>query len=444
MREELLRLQQKPRTEAVNKNGSAGPGRLQQSTVKQIMIKKNIIALALAGIISAPVIADEASKPQAGEILRGINMFAPEDPEEGSSMTTLHKAHHLAHKNWGTQWAVDMAYGYWHSNNATEGANRHSNYALLHAQLNQRLIEDNLNGGTWLRVEISGSWGLDGRSAASDRVFSDFYAETSGVHADIYGPHDLVIPEVALMHYFNGSRACIIAGMVNMTNYFDAVGIANDSFHSFTNGGFVNSTVLALPDANLGAVLQVELSPKSYAMIGASRETTSYGYNPFTTGGSSYMIVGEYGHTILDDAATIRLNPFYRQVEDGDKNRRNAGIAASIEYTLSDGLTVFARSGFGAKQDLGNAFDFSCGANVRILPWREDDFLGIAFGVFKGTNTPDEPTASNREYVTEVMYSYQVNEWLKLVPHFQYIADPAYREDGGSEVLAGFQAVLSF
>ena len=69
---------------------------------------------------------------------------------------------------------------------------------------------------------------------------------------------------------------CAIAGMVNLTNYFDAVSIANDSFFSFVNLGFINSTVLPLVDSNLGAVLQVELSRNSYAMVGVSLMTTAF------------------------------------------------------------------------------------------------------------------------------------------------------------------------
>lgn len=402
-----------------------------------MMKHTNILAIAAAGLMVTTALATESSSQ--GAILDGINMFTPESGENANS---LHKAHSHMNNKFGTQWAVDVAYGYWHTNGADPATTNHSNYTLLHAQINQSLIEDTVNGGTWLRFELSGSWGLDRRSAASDKQFVDGVGEFTGMHADIYGPHDAVIPELALMHYFNGKRFCIIAGMVNMTNYFDAVGSANDSFHNFTNGGFVNSTVLALPDANLGAILQYEINENSYAMLGFSRETTSYGYNPFNSG-SSYMVVGEYGYTFADGDAIVRINPFFRQVEFDDKNRRNAGMAASIEYALCDEVTVFARSGFGAKQDLGAAFDFSCGATIQGIPGREDDFLGLAFGVFKGTNHTDEPTNNNREYVMEAMYSFQVNDYMKLVPHVQYINNPAYSSESDA-VIAGVQAVFSF
>ena len=39
------------------------------------------------------------------------------------------------------QWGVDMAYGLWNTEKVSD-VKRHNNLALLHAQLNQRLIED--------------------------------------------------------------------------------------------------------------------------------------------------------------------------------------------------------------------------------------------------------------------------------------------------------------
>ena len=397
-----------------------------------MMNYKKTIAVAVAGLMAATSFAGE--HVQRGELLEGINMYAP---EEGDWQWKID-----ANEKYGTQWYVDTAYGYWHTNGASPESNNNSNYLLLHAMLNQRVIEDSVNGGTWLRVELSGSWGLDRRSADTNQQFTDGVGECSWIHSDIYGPHDLVLPEVTLMHYFNGKRACIIAGMVNMTNYFDAVGPANDSFSSFTNNAFVNSTVLGLPAANLGAIVQYELDTESYVMLGFSRETTSYGYNPFHHG-SSYMLVGEYGRTLLDGDATLRINPFYRQVEEGDKNRQNAGLAASIEYAVCDEVTIFARSGFGAKQDLGAAFDFSCGAQIQGISGREDDYLGVAFGVFKGTNTVDEPTTNMREHVLEAYYSLQLNDYCKLMPHIQYVKNPAYSEESDA-VVAGVQAVFSF
>ena len=42
------------------------------------------------------------------------------------------------------------------------------------------------------------------------------------------------------------------------------------------------------------------------------------------------------------------------------------------------------------------------------------------------------------------MYSFQVNDYFKIVPHIQYIANPAYDADNSDAVLMGVQGVFSF
>lgn len=391
---------------------------------------KHILALAITALTATPTIAQDSAP---GELLESINMFTPEEGDPAYKVT--------ANEKYGTQWYADLAYAYWHSKNALSGYNNNANMALVHAVLNQRIIEDSTNGGTWVRFEFSGSWGLDRSSAKSDRVFADGFYTANYPHFDIYGAHDGVIPELSLMHYFAGKRACIVAGMVNMANYFDCVSIANDTFANFVNGGFVNSSVLALPDANLGAIVQAEINSRSYGMIGFSREATGYGDNPFSTSDGSFLLIAEYGRQFLDGAATLRFTPFFRHIDErDDTSSTNFGLAASIEYSVSDELTVYARTGLGYKQELGNAFDFSCGANIKLIPSREDDFLGLAMGVFKGC----APTEQNRELVFEAMYSYQVNDYFKIVPHLQYIANPAYDAENSDAVLMGVQGIFSF
>ena len=387
------------------------------------------LALALSSLLAAPALADDTT-PAVGDLLEGINMFTPEEGDPAYKVA--------ANEKYGTQWYLDVAYGYWRGHNTWDDVHRGAHLALVHGMLNQRLIEDSVNGGTWLRFEFSGSWGLDRKSAETSRLVTDGIYSATYPHDEIFGGHDGVIPELSLMHYFAGKRACVIAGMVNMSNYFDAVSIANDSFGSFTNGGFINSTVLALPDANLGAIVQYELDDKSYAQLGFSREVTSYGDNPFDSG-SGYMVVAEYGRQVLDGAATLRINPFFRHVQGVEGRCNNYGIAASIDYEVSDELTVFARTGWASRQELGNAFEFSCGANIKLIPSREDDFLGLALGVIKAA----APAENNRELVAEAMYSFQVNDYFKVVPHVQYIANPAY-DTKSDAVIMGVQGVFSF
>ncbi len=394
-------------------------------------------------LLSLSATASEDSKPQAegrATLLQDINMFTPEEDAPAFKQ----KANEL----YGTQWAVDLAYAFWGTHKALPGTRHKNNYALLHAQVNQRLLE-NASGGTWLRAEFSGSWALDSATRSAERRGYDFVSGiglgTEG-HADIYGANGFFIPELALMHYAYGGRACFIAGMVNLTNYFDAVGIANDSFASFTNTGFVNSTILPLVDSNLAAMVQVELSANSYVMAAASHTGCEMGDNPFTPETDGYTLVAEYGRTFADGAATWRFTPFYECVEHNGRDRSRSGFATSIEYTPWEPVTIFARAGLATRQALGGTAEFSCGATLKPFASRENDFIGLSYGVFKHRNSDEteEPTAHAREHVLELMYNWQLCDNVKIVPHYQYIHNPAYRDDVSHASIFGVQTVLSF
>ena len=274
-------------------------------------------------------------------------------------------------------------------------------------------------------------------------------------HFDIYGPSDAVLPELSVMHYMNNGRSCIIGGVVNLTNYFDCVSIANDSFSSFSNGAFINTTIVPLTDANLGMILQQEFNAENYVQFALSRTDSTYRSNPFNFGdGHSYVAVAEWGHIFADGDATFRLTPFYQSIDnEGESNQRNWGVAASIEYTICDACTIYARTGIARYDELGNSAELSMGTHLKLISSREDDFLGISYGIFKGAVNNDEApsyideetgaSGHNREQVVELVYNLQVNDYLRIMPHYQFIKNPAYRS-ASHESLWGVQTVLSF
>ena len=410
------------------------------------MKKTHIIAAALCTLNSMSLHAKTetptttVATESVSSILEGINMFTPcEHIDPAYKLTPS--------KNYGTEWAVDMAYGFWSTNNGDPAANDVANLYLLHAQLNQRIFQDDKNGGTWLRLELSGSVALDSRSKDSDPDFVSAMGTGTDIHGDYFGTNDFVLPEIAIMQYFDNKKYSLIFGVVNLTNYFDGVGLANDSFCSFANTGFMNSTVLPLVDSNLGAIFQAELAPNQHGMIAISRTCTSSGYNPFGSG-RGYAVVGEYAYYTADEKTVLRLNPFIDSVAGSDAkgsdcSRINYGLAGSIEYAACDKVDLFLRSGFGAKQELGASFDVSVGTNIRPFSSREDDFLGIAYGVFKAANSESDATENSRQGVLEVIYSFQINDYVKIVPHCQYIHNPSYAATSDQTVI-GVQTVFSF
>ncbi len=400
-------------------------------TAKAILTALAATTTVFAG--TATTVANPCPEEVTSSGIYDGNLFAPEEGDPAYKIA--------ANENLGFQFAGDAAIGYWNNEKAGNDAPKNSIYFLLHAQAAQNIVQDNVNGGLWFRTELSASIALD-RNSRHSEPFNAGTGAATDAHADIFGPRSVLIPEMLLTQYYDKKKVAVSFGMVNLTNYFDAVGIANDSFASFTNTGLVNSTILPLVDSNLGAVVQYEINDDNYVMFAASRTCTESGYNPFRSG-RGYALVGEYGHTFADGDATVRINPFMDAVDE-DGYDYNVGLVASIEYAVNDNVSVYARAGFSGDDNLGNGAEFSVGTHIRPFSSREDDFVGIAYCFLKPAGCDEDPEVGNSENVLEVIYSYQVTDAIKVVPHFQYIhgaADQAAKQD---QCIFGVQTVYSF
>lgn len=397
------------------------------------------MSLALAGLAAMPVVAQAETQPCCEQnLLQKMDLLTPACDAPSYKVKANQKT--------GTQWHVDMAYGVNVLHRYEGGEHVAPNYALIHGHLNQRIIQDDVNGGTWLHAEFLGSWGLE-KDAVRVAKGNPLGSVTSS-HADLVGPRDFYFPEISVKHFFNGKKAAIIAGTLRLGDYFDVVGIASDTYTSFMNSGFWHSTVLPFVDSNVGAIVQVQLGKKDYVVAGVSRTGTEPGYDPINSDGTGYTVMGEWGHYFKQGKGVVKVTPFFTMFDvdttEGEIERhRNAGVVGSVQYTINDYLTVFVRGGVAAKQQYGNAAELTGGLRAKLIPSRKDDYLGIAYGVFKGKNDGEEEYYNGRETVLEAYYNLQVNKYFRLMPHIQYIHNPAYSNNNDS-VVASFQGVFSF
>ncbi len=349
----------------------------------------------------------------------------------------------------GLQWYMEAAYGYWNATGTETDTPRPQNMFLLHGQVAKRILSSSEHSGLWVRAEVAVSLGLDAPTRRTDNDFSTAVGGFTAAHAEYMGGREIVMPEIVLTQFFKNDRAVLNFGVVNLTNYFDAVGIANDAYGSFTNSGFLNSTVLPLNDSNLGAVFTFQIDEESWAIAGVARTNTEPGYNPFKSGrGAVYVL--EYGRTFADGKGTFRINPFLNAIEGenaaGDaKMVYNYGLAGSVEYSFGDRVDVYARAGFSARDEYGTDNDFSVGTHIRPFSSeaRESDFIGIAAGIFK-PGFGGEAETTRQEKVIELMYNFQVNHNILIKPHFQYIMDPASNTATDDAIVWGVQAVFYF
>lgn len=365
--------------------------------------------------------AVSATEETPGNIVYNTNMFAP-----GANAPAYKQK---ANEQFGTQWVLELIYGYWALDNAANGYTKNNNLAIMYAILNQRLIQDERNGGTWLRMDLAGSWGLDHASARSDHFYAGGIGMCSGLHTDIIGPHNMYLLEMSVKHFFAGKRACVTAGMLKLNNYFDRIQHAR-----FTNDNFESSGVLPLPYNNLAAVIQAELNRRNWVSAAVTRLGTNLGSDPFQSKhANGYALVGEYGHISADGRATFRFSPFFCSQDtpglDGRDHGHNAvGLFGSVEYRLNDYAKVYSRLGWADSDYQRCSGEFSAGATLNLTPSRPADYLGLGFGVFKGADTETNRTVNRREKVFEALYRVQLSDAAYITPYFQLILDPAYRD----------------
>lgn len=396
-------------------------------------MKKLLLSTAIMlGFCGGITPAEEAPAP--GNIVYETNMFAPSE-----NAPAFKRA---ANDKWGTQWMFELVYGFWALDNAMPGYNSTNNVAILYAILNQQLIKDEINGGTWLRMDVAGSWGLDRASASESSFYVNGIGMCSGLHTDILGPHDLALLEVSVKHFLAGKRVAITAGMIKLNNYMDRIGHAR-----FTNDNFESSGVLPLPYNNLALVVQAEIDRRNWITGAITRMGTPWGSNPFNAKhANGYAIVGEYGHISANGKATFRFSPFFCSQDtpglDGNDHQHNAaGLFGSVEYTINDRAKVYARAGWASGGYQRCSQELSAGATLRLAPSRPDDYLGIGLGLFKGADTASSPLVNEHEKILECMYRVQLNQYFYLAPYFQLIKDPAYRDTdyaSATGIQAGF------
>lgn len=330
--------------------------------------------LGMVGLLASPVVAT-AGDSVPGHIVYESNMFAPGDNAPQFKKTLNDK--------YGTQFIVDLVFGYWTLDNGMPGYTKDTNIAILYTILNQRLFRDDMNGGTWLRVDLAGSWGLDNQSDDPRSLYVGGFGMCSGLHTDVLDAHDAALLEVSVKHFFAGKRAMVAAGMIKLNNYFDRVSHAR-----FTNDNFESSGVLPLPYNNLAVVGSYELDSRNWVTGAVTRMGTRWGDNPFDASkANGFAVVGEWGHLFHEGKGKLRVSPFFCSQDamgrDGREHTHNAvGIFGSIEYQLDDMVKLYGRAGWASGSYLRCSAEASVGATIKLIPSRPNDYLGIGIGLF--------------------------------------------------------------
>ena len=336
---------------------------------------------------------------------------------------------------YGAHWDIDHQGGNYEST---------CNLALLLTQIDQRLIRDAVNGGTWLSVSGCGSWGLDHDSAKKDLFYDGGLGIGTGQHTDSVGPAGYYILNATLRQYFNNKRTCLNAGVIWMSLYFDRIGHAR-----FVNDAFEKSPVLPMYYGTPGAVIQHEIDPNNFVTAAVIGTGLGLGDNPFNLDNTNgWAVVTEYGRHFADGKGTWRVAPFFCSMDTpgysgGDEDHNSAGIMTGVEYNVSDRVKVYARLACASSEHQRARKEAMVGTTLRVVPSRPQDYFGACFGVYKCANTASDPLVNAYEKVLEFTYHYELNKYISIAPFYQLYIDPAYR-NVSTVSATGLQAHVEF
>ncbi len=131
--------------------------------------------------------------------------------------------------------------------------------------------------------------------------------------------------------------------------------------------------------------------------------------------------------------------------------RTGKQVAPSASEKSDQGLGFFTRLAVTPQDRNFVSFYFDTGLTYQgLLPTRDDDTLGIAFGYARISNGAqaglqnDGSTPLSAEMVLEATYQVQVNNWFVVQPDLQFIINPNATSDLGNALLLGLRGEVTF
>lgn len=209
----------------------------------------------------------------------------------------------------------------------------------------------------------------------------------------------------------------LVAGKLDLTNYFDTNVVANDETSQFLSNAFVNNPALQQPRNGPGAVAYYD-TKKSFRLGGGVQNPSDSGAR---VGDRPYAIAElDYNsHLFFGREGNYRI---WGRIN-GARKDDNKGFGISFDQVLVPTLTAFARYGLNKPEGAINKYAWSVGLEKKKpLGFRPLDFLGIAFGQQEGTSVKVDT-------LSEIYYRFFLTDHLSVSPHLQWLIRSS-RPDG--------------
>ena len=229
----------------------------------------------------------------------------------------------------------------------------------------------------------------------------------------------------------NQQAFAITVGQLDLTNYFDRNGVANDETSQFISDALVNNPVLGLTNNGLGAAIAYDPKSLFNFKIGVQQS------NPAATSLSAGLVtLGEGELTLRPFSLGEGHYRLWGRI-DNTAGDAQAGYGISIDQRITPTVTLFARAGNGyVSSFLANMRFFSGGIGFNApYTFNPLDTWGIGFAETDILNGPHETLA-------EGYYNLHLTEHLALSAMLQYVLDTTIVER--SYLLPGMRMKVAF
>lgn len=274
----------------------------------------------------------------------------------------------------------------------------------------------------------------------SDEIF--LYQNVNDSAEDTGGNFE--VSEAWYQHYFMTERLYLLAGKLDMSNYFDNNVAANDEEFQFLNSALINSTAIAFPENGPGALIGWIPNKWLQFSVGWAKSDAQWDdldRNAFGIAEVNFrpMLLGQPGNYRF---LTWTGKPEEGEFELDDESDRGWGTGVSFDQMFGRSITGFFRFAYEDEDVFPVKASWSTGAQVFGYAWgREEDFFGLAVAQ---ALISDEVEPNDSETLFEAYYSFAVNKHLFLSPDFQLIANPGGNDENDTLVVLGARAQLDF
>lgn len=253
----------------------------------------------------------------------------------------------------------------------------------------------------------------------------------NGFSARLVRQNELNLREAWLRTEVFSQRLALVAGRLDLTNYFDHNVAANDETTQFISDALVNNPALGL--AVNGAGLAAVLDPKNgfNFKVGIQQSRTEA-----TNLSQSLFSLAELGYVArIPGLGEGNYRFWYRT--DNSSDRYRVGFGTSLDQKLAPQVTWFGRFGT-AQADVKRDYVYSGGLQfAQGAGFYPGDFWGVGYSHY-------DTGAGPKERLAEGYYNFGISEKFRLSFHLTHVLEKRPGEETVGYLVPGIRLQASF